>query len=219
MNRKYFWTKEYLSDLYLNRKLTIRQIAKKLNVNRSQIFYWLKKYNIPRRENNVIVKGHLINLGTKKSLKTRQKISLAHKGKVHTEETKKKISLTKRRTKCHEGKRNGRYIDGRTPLVQLIRHCFKMKEMKQKVFDRDSFTCQYCNKKGGDLDIHHIIPFYILLNLFFSKYSYLNKKLDKQKLIDLSIKDSLLYDIDNCIVLCKTCHNITKTNLVLNTVK
>lgn len=101
MNRKYFWSKERLSDLYLNKNLTIKDIAKQLKVHKSQIRYWLVKYNIPRREITLFVKGHTTNVGKKKSLNTKRKISLSHIGKKVPQKVKDKISLTKRITKCH----------------------------------------------------------------------------------------------------------------------
>ena len=43
------FSKEQLYDLYVIRKLSTRQIAKMLDIPRSTICYWLKKYNIPTR--------------------------------------------------------------------------------------------------------------------------------------------------------------------------
>ena len=31
-------------------------------------------------------------------------------------------------------------------------------ELRQAVFERDKYTCQYCGNAGGDLEIEHIIP-------------------------------------------------------------
>jgi len=42
--------KRILEDYYINQKLSIRQIARKFNVNYSTIHQWLIKFNIPRRE-------------------------------------------------------------------------------------------------------------------------------------------------------------------------
>jgi transposase len=58
--------KKILEDFYLNQKLSIRQIAKKLNVRYGTIQRWLIKFNIPRREGNpekiVIPKEELFKL-------------------------------------------------------------------------------------------------------------------------------------------------------------
>ncbi len=32
------------------------------------------------------------------------------------------------------------------------------KEISRIVFERDNYTCLYCNKKGGNLEVDHIIP-------------------------------------------------------------
>jgi len=47
-NRRYR-DKKWLSDKYLKEKLSLQQIAKLCNVDHKTIYYWLKKFNIPRR--------------------------------------------------------------------------------------------------------------------------------------------------------------------------
>ena len=32
-------------------------------------------------------------------------------------------------------------------------------KIRNKIFARDDYTCQYCGKRGGTLEIDHIIPF------------------------------------------------------------
>jgi len=58
--------KKILEDFYLNQKLSIRHIAKKLNVSYGTIQRWLIKFSIPRREGNpekiVIPKEELLKL-------------------------------------------------------------------------------------------------------------------------------------------------------------
>lgn len=54
-------------------------------------------------------------------------------------------------------------------------------EFYKKVFDRDNYTCVVCNKRGGDLNAHHL-----------NSYHW-----------DKDNRDN----IDNGVTLCKTCHN------------
>jgi 5-methylcytosine-specific restriction endonuclease McrA len=66
---------------------------------------------------------------------------------------------------------------------------YKRKSWRQKILDRDNFTCQECklqDETGALLDCHHIIPQRILNN-----------------------NDSRFFDINNGICLCKKCHKKT----------
>ncbi|MDD9953359.1 MAG: hypothetical protein OXR66_03420 [Candidatus Woesearchaeota archaeon] len=43
------FTKEQLEELYIQKRLSLNQIGEKFGCNGTNILYWLKKYNIPRR--------------------------------------------------------------------------------------------------------------------------------------------------------------------------
>lgn len=44
--------------------------------------------------------------------------------------------------------------------IRLYNHNIKLwYSISKQVFERDSFTCQYCGKVGGKLEVDHIIPF------------------------------------------------------------
>lgn len=62
------------------------------------------------------------------------------------------------------------------------RGTFEYKFWKNECFERDNYTCQICNKRGGYLEVHHI----------------------------KSWKDypELRYDVNNGQTLCKTCHGV-----------
>ena len=78
------------------------------------------------------------------------------------------------------GEYNANWRGEKTSENILIRSSRQYKDWIKKVFERDSYTCQYCGTKGGKLNAHHIKPF--------------------SKFVELRIK------IDNGLTLCKCCH-------------
>jgi hypothetical protein len=67
----------------------------------------------------------------------------------HTKEYKKKLSLARM------GEKNPAYIDGSSK--QRRGKTQRIKIWRNKVFKRDDWTCQECDKRGGDKNAHHII--------------------------------------------------------------
>jgi 5-methylcytosine-specific restriction endonuclease McrA len=57
------------------------------------------------------------------------------------------------------GCNNPSWKGGRTPLSKIIRGSFKYKQWIKSVFNRDNFTCQICNIRGGELRANHIKKF------------------------------------------------------------
>lgn len=70
-------------------------------------------------------------------------------GKNHTEETKKKISATKRSISIDDWVGFAGEEDYR--LRRLFRNV-----LQGKVFIRDNYTCQMCGDYGCDLQVHHL---------------------------------------------------------------
>ena len=144
------------------------------------------------------------NKGKPFSVETRKKMSLAQKGRVsrnkgkilprgwhHTEETRRKISEAHLRIK-----------GGVTPIMRLIRSSFKYHQWRQEVFMRDDFTCQKCNKKGGDISAHHIKPFTKLVE-------EVKRNLPLLDLYEGAMLYTPLWDVDNGQTLCEKCHKKT----------
>lgn len=109
------------------------------------------------------------------------------KGKRHTQETKKKISLSKRnldistRIKISMGRRGISEFDGfTTPKLNRIRKSAQYIQWRKSVFLRDDYTCQACGKKGCYIEAHHIKS--------FAKYP------------------NIRFDLNNGITYCRPCH-------------
>ena len=66
-----------------------------------------------------------------------------------------------------------------------IRFSLEYKNWRRAVFQRDNYTCQNCNQKGGYLEADHIKPF-----AYFSE---------------------LRLEVSNGRTLCKPCHRKTNT--------
>ena len=71
---------------------------------------------------------------------------------------------------------------GATPRIKAVRNSSLYKNWRSAVFERDDYTCQMCNERGGRLEAHHIHPFKDHKN------------------------DLMIFDINNGVTLCKKCH-------------
>lgn len=75
--------------------------------------------------------------------------------------------------------------EGKTSKLRQIRKSYRMILWRKAVFERDNYTCQMCNKRGGILNADHIKPF--------------------------AYCPELRFDISNGRTLCKSCHLTTDT--------
>jgi hypothetical protein len=175
-----------------------------------------------KRKISIANKGNKNCLGRKASDETRKKLSESHKtprpwrlGIKHSEETKRKISLSKKGTKLtkehkikvgltslgrNKGEKSGNWKGGVTTIGRIIRTSVEYKKWKESIYVKDDFTCQVCKKRGGhNLEIHHIIPMYQLIN---EAKEYLPLLKDR----DACMIYTPMWDINNGQVLCKVCH-------------
>jgi len=185
--------KDWLYQKYIVEKLSAHKIANLCSCCGNTVLNKLKEYGIITRTISEAHQGKTLTeihkkkisssiLGHKVSQNTRKKIGDANRGnhgymlgKHHTEETKKKIS------NAQKGERGHQWIDGRTPENTTIRRSVEYKIWREKVFEKDDWTCQKCKIRGWILHPHHIYN--------FSKYK------------------ELRFEVSNGITFCKKCHN------------
>jgi NUMOD3 motif-containing protein len=177
-----------------------------------------------KRTLNGFKKGHKINVGrfvgravsemTKEKIRqtltgrklsdeTRQKLSIALKGK-NTWMKGRKLSVETRRKQsdAHKGEKAPNWQGGKTSLLLEIRHSFKYRQWRSDVFTRDDFTCSHCAQRGGHLNADHIKPFSFLIKEY---------EIDS---FEKAMECEELWNINNGRTLCLHCHKKTDTYLV-----
>lgn len=70
-----------------------------------------------------------------------------------------KTDLDRELDKCNYGSSHWNWKGGTTDKNRKIRNSALQLDWRIQVFERDNYTCQHCNKKGGDLNAHHIKSF------------------------------------------------------------
>ena len=92
--------------------------------------------------------------------------------------------------------KNSRTWKGRVSYDENRRKTAKEKTWRKEVYKRDNYICQCCgDKKGGNLNAHHILPY--------------------------AIYEKSRFDVDNGITMCEKCHILFhkiygKTNIGFN---
>lgn len=120
----------------------------------------------------------------------KEKLSIAHKGKFPWNKGLKGIMKKNSGSfkRGYDVTKHWNWKGGITPLMRKIRSSIEISEWRKKVFERDNYTCQKCGEKeivSGKLHAHH--PFQV-------------KDLVKYCLFHH------IFNPDNGITLCKTCH-------------
>jgi len=221
MSRKIDITKKQLIDYYFDSQLSTILIAKLFNCSKITILRKMRKFGIPRRTNSsskkLIKKREGIHYnfkgGLPKCIDCGKQLSkygaircVSCKGKFFSLEKQPMYGIRRL------GKESPDYIDGRYPLGCLIRKMLEYRNWRKKVFERDNYTCQKCNKRGnGYLEAHHKKPFAIILSEFLKEYDQFSPIEDKETLIRLAIKYRPFWDTNNGKTLCKGCHELTDT--------
>jgi hypothetical protein len=136
-----------------------------------------------------------VNRNTLKTIFKRKKIPMrnsgSRRGRIPWNKGKEYLSI--------KGNKNPNWKGGITNLNQQIRHCYKYKKWINDIFIRDKYTCQKCNKVGGNLEVDH----------HPKKFSDILKENNIDSL-EKSFGCNELWDIINGRTLCLKCHNRTK---------
>lgn len=172
------------------------------------------QYNPERYKKMVATR--LLKDGYRQSEEAKRKISLTHKGKKPTEETRKKLSqnnarywLGKKRLDMtgeknwnygKYGSQHTRYQENKlSSLRKIIRNSEKYRQYKRMVLERDKFTCIMCKRKSVYLELDHYPK-------GFSELLKQNNIIN----IDEALNCENLWNINNGRTLCQSCHEKTE---------
>lgn len=171
---------------------------------------WFKKGSVPwikGRGHSKITREKMRNIHLKRldgaerlgDIIYQVKCPVCGKKRAKTRQGWLEIERGKRTNKCFQCMSKtrpviGGYKKGNKPWNQgiskasfsdRIKHTAQWKEMREKVFKRDNYTCVICNKRGGQLHPDHILP--------KSRYP------------------ELVFELGNIRTLCVPCHRDTDT--------
>ena len=187
-------TKQKRRQKMLGNKINIgRTLSEETKKKLSEI----KKGKLPKNFYEMQKRGHELNRGKPawnrgKKLGSNPKHSLRMTGRKQTEEEIQKRIKTlrpmwesaewrKKMSEARKGEKSHLWRGGITPINLKIRGSLEMKQWIQDIFQRDNYTCKFCEKIGGKLNADHIKPF-----AWFPK---------------------LRFELSNGQTLCKDCHN------------
>lgn len=172
-------------------KGTLYSEESKLKISQSK-----KGMKYPSLSEEVKKKMSLARKGVNFSKETLLKMSLVKIGKKFSEETKQKL----------RGENHYNWKGGISPLRKLIYTLQESKTWRRRVFEKDNYTCQKCFIKGGELEVHHIKKFILLLQEFLQHYPQFSPIEDKEILVRLAITWAPFWEVSNGKTLCYNCH-------------
>ena len=99
---------------------------------------------------------------------------------------------------------------GTQPLTRLLRNCVEYISWRTECFKRDNYTCQECNVRGGEIEVHHKKSFSVILGEFLQLYNQFSPIEDKETLLRLALSYLPFWEINNGQTLCVKCHKKTE---------
>lgn len=134
-------------------------------------------------------KNSQAKLGKRVTPETRAKMSAIGKGRIFGATHRKRMSEANKRRSLDSwshGENHMWWKGGKAVLQKGVRVSIEYRQWRRSVLDRDGYRCTECGNTSN-LEVHHIIPFSLLLD------------------------SSLLFELSNGLTLCKTCHVKTDT--------
>lgn len=113
-------------------------------------------------------------------------------GRKMSEQARENIS------KAIRGKKHWAWKGGRRSLRPIIQSCYKSRDWRKNIFERDNYTCVLCGARGGKLNVDH----------YPKAFAYILDDYNIQSLDD-ALNCPELWDTNNGRTLCVDCHRKT----------
>lgn len=150
-------SRDELLKLYQEKELSICEISKIVGIKKVTLYWYMKKYDIPRRSPSVAGKNSW-KKGTSKVTDKMRKVSLINVKKARTgitDKSRKKQSSTMMK-KYDDGMKPWNFKEGaQSELNRRVRRPRWMK-LSEEIKERDNYTCQKCKTKDITLHVHHV---------------------------------------------------------------
>ena len=160
--------------------------------------YWVEKKSLNKvaAELGGMTSGFVVGHMIKHNVPRRSRKDAALKGEANPMFGKRGADTTmygRRGPKSHMWK------GGKNSINNQVRECYEYDQWRKACFERDSYSCQHCNQRGGTLNVDHIKQLAQLIleyNITTMKNAY---------------SCPALWNIDNGRTLCVPCHKQTET--------
>ena len=104
------------------------------------------------------------------------------------------------------GNNHPNWKGGITTLSQRLREYCSNNSLKKEILNRDKNKCIICGSKDN-LQVHHLIPFKVILDRIIVQNYPLSPIEDIDKLYEIATKDKELNNPNNLITVCSMCHH------------
>lgn len=138
-----------LYDLYVNQKMTTKEIGNIFGLSAGSILKRLKSLGISRRHADEYMPYWYNFKGGREQMDA---INHDFARRVKSSCRQRNINIDQWQGFTHD-------------LDTLERNSAKYLHWRQTVFERDNYTCQKCGKRGGNLEAHHIDNFHDYIDL------------------------------------------------------
>lgn len=164
--------KEEIRRLYEEEKLSCQQIADKLGLSKSSVVYVrLKNMGVKLRSKSEGMRARgIVKIGSDEDVINKYKSGLSQKEVAATYnlfsgDTIKTVLDKYGINESNRGARNPSWKGGINPLSKTIRSSTKSEEFRNTILLEENYTSQVSDIRGGELNLHHIVPFNSLLTM------------------------------------------------------